>query len=116
MGGIFNITDPVFMQPLYIWAFVIVIILIGLSWAEWYYRGWKPYEPLHGLYYAMKNFSTVAFIFDGNLVGEMVVSGMQSAYLITQMTSTRLKYRTSRLFDQFSFGRIPRYFIIRQNT
>lgn len=72
MGGIFNITDPVFMQPLYIWAFVIVIILIGLSWAEWYYRGWKPYEPLHGLYYAMKNFSTVAFIFDGNLVGEMV--------------------------------------------
>ncbi|MDD3019791.1 MAG: hypothetical protein PHX61_02270 [Alphaproteobacteria bacterium] len=72
MNGIFNITDPVFMQPLYIWAFVIVIICIGLSWAGWYYRGWKPYAPLHGLYYAMKNFSTVAFIFDGNLVGEMV--------------------------------------------
>jgi hypothetical protein len=72
MGGLFNIVDPVFQFPLYIWSWALLIIAAGVSWAFWYYRGWKPYEPLHGLYYAMRNISYVSFIFDSNLVGELV--------------------------------------------
>lgn len=72
MGGLFNVIDPVLGWTLYMWSWIALIILIGIAWAFWYYRGWKPFEPLHGLYYAMKNGSTVAFIFDATLVGEMV--------------------------------------------
>lgn len=72
LGGMFNIVDPVLGWTLYIWSWIFLLICIGASWAGWYYRGWKPFEPLHGLYYAMKNNSTVAFIFDSNLIGEMV--------------------------------------------
>lgn len=72
LGGMFNIVDPVLGWTLYIWSWVFLLICIGVSWAGWYYRSWKPFEPLHGLYYAMKNNSTVAFIFDANLIGEMV--------------------------------------------
>lgn len=72
LGGMFNIVDPVIGWTLYMWSWVFLIICMGASWAGWYYRGWKPFEPLHGLYYAMKNNSTVAFIFDANLIGEML--------------------------------------------
>ena len=72
LGGIFNIVDPVFGLQIYLWGWLFLFICMVLSWIGWYYKGWKPYEALHGLYYAMKNGSTVAFIFDAHLVGEMV--------------------------------------------
>ena len=49
-----------------------LIVLIGVVWLFMYYMKWKPLEPMHGLYYAMKNGSHVAFIFDSFLVGELV--------------------------------------------
>lgn len=72
LGGIFNIIDPIIGFTLYMWSWIALTVLIVVSWLVMYYRGWKPFEPLHGLYYAMKNGSTVAFIFDDKLVGELV--------------------------------------------
>jgi hypothetical protein len=72
MGGIFNIADPILGIPLYMWSWLALLILIGIAWAIMYYRGWKPLAPLHGLYYALKNGSSVAFIFDALLIGELV--------------------------------------------
>jgi hypothetical protein len=73
MGGIFNTVDPITnFITLYMWSWLALLIFIGLAWAGMYFRGWKPLAPLHGLYYAMKNYSNVAFIFDSFLVGELV--------------------------------------------
>jgi hypothetical protein len=72
MGGLFNVTDPVLGVTLYMWSWLFLIIMMGVAWAVMYYRGWKPLAPLHGLYYALKNSSTVAFIFDAMLVGELL--------------------------------------------
>ena len=72
MGGVFNIADPVLGIALYMWSWLALIILIGVAWAIMYYRGWKPLAPLHGLYYALKNGSSVAFIFDALLIGELL--------------------------------------------
>lgn len=72
-GGIFNTVDPVTnFVTLYMWSWLVLIIFIGFAHAGMYFRGWKPLAPMHGLYYAMKNSSTVAFIFDALLVGELV--------------------------------------------
>ena len=72
LEGIFNIIDPVLGWTLYMWSWIALLILIAVAWAGMYYRGWKPLAPLHGLFYALKNSSTVAFIFDSTLVGELV--------------------------------------------
>lgn len=72
LGGIFNVVDPIFGLPLYIYSWIALLIIIGLTWAGMYYLKWKPLEPMHGLYYALKNTSTVAFIFNELLVGELV--------------------------------------------
>jgi len=58
--------------PLYIYIWVFLVIMTALVYAGMYYLKWKPLTPLHGLYYALKNQSTVAFIFDSFLVGELV--------------------------------------------
>lgn len=72
LGGIFNILDPVIGLPLYMWLWIAILIVAGICWALWYFSKWKPYKPLHGLYYAWKYGSNAAFIFDIALHGEMV--------------------------------------------
>lgn len=71
-GGLLNYVDPVIGFQLYIWIWVGLVVLSLISYAFWYFIGWKPYTPLHGLYYAYKAGSNAAFIFDKSLVGEMV--------------------------------------------
>jgi hypothetical protein len=72
LGGIFNIVDPIIGLTLYMWSWIVLTVFIIAAWLIMYFKGWKPFAPLHGLYYAMKNSSTVAFIFDALLVGELV--------------------------------------------
>lgn len=72
LGGLLNITDPIIGFQLYIWLWVAITIVSAIMTLLWYYGGWKPYTPLHGLYYAYKAGSNAAFIFDANLIGEMV--------------------------------------------
>ena len=72
LGGIFNIVDPVLGLQLYIWSWLLLVVIAILAWIGFYFAGWKPYLPLHGLYYAWKAGSNAAFIFDANLIGEMV--------------------------------------------
>ncbi len=72
IGGIFNIVDPVLGFPLYIWSWVGLTVFAIFAYLGWYFGGWKPYLPLHGLYWAWKHGSNAAFIFDANLIGEMV--------------------------------------------
>lgn len=72
LNGVFNTADPVFHIPVYIYMLPFLVVLIGVVWLFMYYMKWKPLEPMHGLYYAMKNGSHVAFIFDSFLVGELV--------------------------------------------
>jgi len=71
-GGILNVQDPILHLQLYFWLWVLILIFAGFFWLGWYYAGWKPYTPLHGLYYAWKAGSNAAFIFDAPLHGEMV--------------------------------------------
>ena len=59
LGGIFNVVDPWLHLTLYMWSWPIFILIGLVLYAAFYYRGWKPFEPLHGLYYAMRNNSTV---------------------------------------------------------
>jgi len=70
LGGVFN--AAVLGIPAYVYFIPFLMILIGVIWAVMYYLKWKPLAPMHGLYYALKNGSTVAFIFDSFLVGELV--------------------------------------------
>jgi hypothetical protein len=72
MGGMFNNIDPVIGLPLYIWEWIFNLIIIGILWAVLWWAWWKPYTPLHGLYYAWKDGSAAAFICDKNLIAEMV--------------------------------------------
>jgi hypothetical protein len=72
LGGILNITDPIIHLQLYYYLWVLIIVLAIVAWVIWYYGKWKPFAPLHGLYHAFKAGSNVAFIFDSNLIGEMV--------------------------------------------
>ena len=71
-GGVFNIVDPVIHFQLYIWFPILLTVLGIFSWIGLYFGGWKPYEPLWGLYHSWKAGSNAAFIFDDNLIGEMV--------------------------------------------
>lgn len=70
LGGTLN-TTFIGLQ-LYYWAWAVILVLAGIACLLWYFVSWKPYAPLHGLYHAYKAGSNVAFIFDANLIGEMV--------------------------------------------
>ena len=72
MGGIFNIVDPILGWQLYIWGNILLIVLAGFCAVIWHFVKWKPLTPFHGLYYEFKNGGNTAFIFDGDLRGEMV--------------------------------------------
>jgi len=72
LGGIFNIVDPVFGLELYMWAWGLLLVFIGVSYLLGKYVLWNPYTPFHGLYFAWKSGSNAAMIFDQSLVGEMV--------------------------------------------
>ena len=72
MGGLFNITDPVLGITLYLWSWVFFLILIPIVWAMFHFMKWKPLAPMHGLFYAQKNGSTVAWTFDAFLAGDLV--------------------------------------------
>jgi hypothetical protein len=74
LGGFFN-TQILGIQ-LYYFIWLGILILAGALWLIWYYGQWKPFAPLHGLYFAYKAGSNVAFIFDATLVGEMVSESM----------------------------------------
>jgi hypothetical protein len=69
-GGVFNIEFMGLQLYYYMWALILVVAVA--TWVIWYYGKWKPFAPLHGLYHAYKAGSNVAFIFDANLIGEMV--------------------------------------------
>jgi hypothetical protein len=71
-GGLFNIKDPIIGFPLYFWGWVALWIFSALAYAFFYYGKWKAFGPLQGLYYAYKDGSNAAFIFDGALIGEFV--------------------------------------------
>lgn len=72
LGGLFNITDPFLHLQIYIWGWLIISVFATFAHIGWYYAGWKPYAPLHGLYWSYKNGSNAALIFDQNLIGEMI--------------------------------------------
>jgi len=72
MNGIFNIVDPVLGWPLYVWGWILIWILSGIAYAFFHFGKWRAFGPLQGLYWAFKNASNAAFIFDGALIGEFV--------------------------------------------
>lgn len=123
LGGIFNIIDPVLGLTLYMWSWIALTILIIAAWLIMYYKGWKPFAPLHGLYYAMKNGSTVAFIFDALLVGELVAerdakcifeyadedyeiepSGIPLFGIIINWFNTKLYYYPTKYLSEIDFA------------
>lgn len=72
LGGIFNYVDPVLHLQIYIWGWVLLLVLTAISAIIHHFARWKPLAPFHGLYYEYKNGGNAAFIFDGDLRGEMV--------------------------------------------
>ena len=72
LEGMFNTIDPLFGFPIYFWGWIILTIVAGVLWLAYYFLSWKPLEPLHGLYYSMRDGSSCAFIFNKDLVGELV--------------------------------------------
>lgn len=72
LGGIFNITDPLFGFQLYIWSWLGLVVLGVVAAILLHFLGWKPLKPLHGLYYEWKNGGNAAFTFDADLRGELV--------------------------------------------
>ena len=76
LGGIFNIVDPIIGLQLYIWGWVFLTVLAIFAWVGWYFGGWKPYTPFHGLWYAWKAGSNAAIIGDAALICEMVSERM----------------------------------------
>lgn len=72
MGGLFNITDPLFGWQLYIWGWIGFIFLSIICWVVWRYAKWEPFKPLWGLYYAYKGESHAAFIFNRGLICELL--------------------------------------------
>lgn len=71
-GGLFNYTDPIFGWPLYFWGWVVLLIFSALAYAFFHFGKWKAFGPMQGLYYAYKDGSNAAFIFDHSLIGEFV--------------------------------------------
>jgi hypothetical protein len=101
LGGILNITDPIFGLQLYYYLWVLILVLGVVAWVIWYYGQWKPFAPLHGLYHAYKAGSNVAFIFDQNLIGEMVAEKDAKCifdYSKYDFDLSALNYLRSKLF------------------
>jgi hypothetical protein len=71
-NGMFNYVDPVLHLQIYIWGWVLLLVLTAISAIIHHFARWKPLAPFHGLYYEYKNGGNAAFIFDGDLRGEMV--------------------------------------------
>jgi hypothetical protein len=71
-NGMFNYVDPVLHLQIYIWGWVLLMVLTAISAIIHHFARWKPLAPFHGLYYEYKNGGNAAFIFDGDLRGEMV--------------------------------------------
>jgi hypothetical protein len=71
-GGIFNYGDPFLNQPIYIYLWIMMLVLIALCWVVWRYPKWGAFKPFHGLYYAYKAQSQAAFIFNMGLISEIV--------------------------------------------
>lgn len=71
-NGIFNLTDPVLNLQMYIWVWFVIGAFTGFCALVHHFMRWKPLAPFHGLYYEWKNGGNAAFIFDGDLRGEMV--------------------------------------------
>ena len=72
MGGVLNYGDPILNQPVYIYGWIIMLVLIVLCWVVWRYPKWGAFAPFRGLYYAFKAHSQAAFIFNMGLVSEIV--------------------------------------------
>jgi hypothetical protein len=101
LGGILNITDPIFGLQLYYYLWVLILVLGVVAWVIWYYGQWKPFAPLHGIYHAYKAGSNVAFIFDQNLIGEMVAEKDAKCifdYSKYDFDLSALNYLRSKLF------------------
>ena len=72
LGGLLNFTDPVFHLQAYIWLWLFLLVITGVCYAAWYYGKWMPFKALHGLYYAYKSKTFAAFIFNSELIAELV--------------------------------------------
>jgi hypothetical protein len=72
MNGLFDIADPVLHWPLFSWGWIALWIFSSLAYAFFHFGKWKAFGPLQGLYYAYKDGSNAAFIFDASLIGEFV--------------------------------------------
>ena len=72
MNGLLNISDPVLHWPIFAWMWIGLWIFSALAYAFFHFGKWKAFGPLQGLYYAYKDGSNAAVIFDGMLIGEFV--------------------------------------------
>lgn len=95
MGGLLNLTDPIFHLQLYIWSWVFGAFFCVVLWAAWYYLQWKPFKPLHGLYYAFKAGTNAAFTFGSQLYMELI--GESEAKCIFDYKSWDYELPPSRL-------------------
>lgn len=74
LGGTFNNTFLLGIQ-LYIWLFILIIAGLILSEIIWRVGFWSPITPFHGLWYAYKNKSNAAFVFDTRQYWDLVSEG-----------------------------------------
>ena len=98
LGGILNITDPLFHWQLYIWSWVFftvfaVVIHIGAK-----YGPWKGYEALWGLYFAFKAESNAAFI-----------SGLQLYFSMRSEAFAKCVFNYANSDFDFGPSRIPMF-------
>jgi hypothetical protein len=99
LGGVLNVEFMGLQLYYYLWALILVIAVV--TYVIWYYGQWKNFAPLHGLYYAYKAGSNVAFIFDKNLIGEMVAEKDAKCifdYSKYDFDLSALNYLRSKLF------------------
>ena len=71
-GGAFNFTDPLLGWQLYIWGWIAIVIASIITWVAFRYGSWEKYRPVWGLYYAFKGESHAAFIFNSELISELL--------------------------------------------
>jgi hypothetical protein len=72
VGGLLNITDPIFGIQLYKWSWLFLLITAGMIWLAYRYGKWEGYKPLWGIYYAFKAKSKAVFIFNRRLHAELL--------------------------------------------
>ena len=107
MGGMFNYSDPLLNQPLYVYLWLFLIALSVLCWLGYRYGRWKSFEAMHGLYYAYKSGSQAAFVFNTGLVAELIQNAKPNAFSIMRngVTKDYRKYRRSCSTTPQSFCR-----------